>query len=112
MPDTLMARHVIGLNHCAIGIENVGGTTDKPLTEKQLQANIELIKYLDDTYQFEYMIGHYEYTRFEGHPLWKEVDDGYRTVKTDPGEGFMRSLREALQSRGFRDLPGESDENM
>ena len=44
MPDTIMARHVIGLNHCAIGIENVGGTPDKPLTEAQLKANIQLIK--------------------------------------------------------------------
>ena len=25
MPETTMARHVIGLNHCAIGVENVGG---------------------------------------------------------------------------------------
>ena len=24
MPETTMARHVIGLNHCAIGVENVG----------------------------------------------------------------------------------------
>ena len=106
MPDTLMARHVIGLNYCAIGIENVGGTSDKPLTDVQLKANIDLIKHLDDIYQLDYLIGHYEYTRFEGHPLWKEVDDGYRTIKTDPGEGFMKSLREALHSLGFKQIPG------
>ncbi len=105
MPDTLMARHVIGLNHCAIGIENVGGTGDTPLTDEQLESNIRLIKKLDDIYELEYMIGHYEYTRFEDHPLWKEIDEGYRTVKTDPGEKFMISLRQALQDRGFKDLP-------
>lgn len=38
MPENWMARHVIGLNHCAIGIENVGGTEDLPLTEAQLKA--------------------------------------------------------------------------
>ena len=32
MPERYMARHVIGLNHCAIGIENVGGTDETPLT--------------------------------------------------------------------------------
>ena len=34
MPETTMARHVIGLNHCALGIENVGGTEKTPLTRK------------------------------------------------------------------------------
>ena len=45
-----MARHVIGLNHCAIGIENVGGTIDTPLTKKQLKANIKLVNYLKQQY--------------------------------------------------------------
>ena len=40
LPETTMARHVIGLNHCAIGIENVGGTPDMPLTKKQLKSNL------------------------------------------------------------------------
>lgn len=40
LPETTMARHVIGLNHCAIGIENVGGTDDLPLTKAQLKSNI------------------------------------------------------------------------
>ena len=31
MPETRLARHVIGLNWCAIGIENVGGP-ESPLT--------------------------------------------------------------------------------
>ena len=30
MPENHMARHVIGLNHCAIGVENVGGTPELP----------------------------------------------------------------------------------
>ena len=35
MPETTMARHVIGLNHCAIGIENVGPGADGKLTSAQ-----------------------------------------------------------------------------
>jgi len=50
LPETYMARHVIGLNYCAIGIENVGGLEDKPLTKAQLKADIRLIRYLKKKY--------------------------------------------------------------
>lgn len=105
MPETTMARHVIGLNHTAIGVENVGGTEEKPLTEAQLQSNIALVNYLADTYDIEYLIGHYEYTNFEDHPLWLEKDDGYRTKKTDPGEDFMRKVRQATEKLDFKSVP-------
>lgn len=97
MPDTLMARHVIGLNHCSIGIENVGGTEDTPLTAAQLRSNVRLIRYLIRKYEIEFLIGHYEYTRFERHPLWMESDSGYRTEKVDPGEEFMKEIRKRVQ---------------
>lgn len=96
MPDTLMARHVIGLNHCAIGIENVGGTPETPLTRDQLQTNIQLIRELQKKYPIRYVIGHYEYTAFEGHELWKERDSAYRTEKNDPGSAFMAAIRSKL----------------
>ena len=35
IPDTLLARHVIGLNYCAIGVENIGSEKE-PLTEEQI----------------------------------------------------------------------------
>lgn len=105
MPETTMARHVIGLNHCAIGIENVGGTEELPLTDKQLKSNIWLVRYLATKYDIDYVIGHYEYTYFEGHPLWLEKDDGYRTVKTDPGEDFMLRIRKATKDVQFKPLP-------
>ncbi|MGB5556250.1 MAG: peptidoglycan recognition family protein [Flavobacteriaceae bacterium] len=105
MPDTLMARHAIGLNHCAIGVENVGGTEDLPLTPAQLKSNIWLVRYLAEKYDIEYVIGHHEYTLFEGHPLWLEKDEGYRTVKTDPGPEFMQKVREATQDLNFKPLP-------
>ncbi|QLG46904.1 N-acetylmuramoyl-L-alanine amidase [Costertonia aggregata] len=105
MPETVMARHVIGLNHCAIGVENVGGTKEFPLTEAQLQSNIKLVNYLTKKYDIEYLIGHYEYTLFENHRLWLEKDAGYRTKKTDPGEGFMANVREASKHLNFKPLP-------
>ena len=105
MPETTMARHVIGLNHCAIGVENVGGTENTPLTKKQLKANIWLVEYLASKYDIDYVIGHHEYTQFEGHPLWLEVDDGYRTEKTDPGPDFMNKVRKATQKFNFKPIP-------
>lgn len=97
LPDTLMARHVIGLNHCAIGIENVGGTPETPLTDAQLKSNVLLIQRLLKQYAIDHVIGHYEYMQFEDHPLWKEIDNGYRTEKVDPGEAFMQRLRNRIQ---------------
>ncbi|SNY99895.1 peptidoglycan recognition family protein [Flagellimonas pacifica] len=107
MPENYMGRHVIGLNHCAIGVENVGGTDESPLTKKQLKANIWLVKYLAEKYQIDYLIGHYEYTNFEGHPLWLEVDDGYRTKKTDPGTDFMKKVRKATKRFNFKPVPSK-----
>ena len=84
MPETTMARHVIGLNHCAIGIENVGPGADGKLTLAQLESNVILINYLQKKYPIKFVIGHYEYQNFVGHPLWLEKDAGYRTEKIDP----------------------------
>lgn len=106
MPETTMARHVIGLNHCAIGIENVGGTTNRPLTKKQLKSNIKLVKYLKEKYGgIDYLIGHFEYTLFEDHALWLEKDDNYRTEKTDPGKEFIKNLRKSTTSLNWEPLP-------
>jgi N-acetylmuramoyl-L-alanine amidase len=105
LPDTLMARHVIGLNHIAIGIENVGGTDATPLTEEQFAANAWLIRELTAKYNIQYLIGHYEYPRFENHPLWREKDPGYRTKKVDPGSDFMESLRNEFSDLTFQPVP-------
>ena len=105
MPETIMGRHVIGLNHCAIGVENVGGTKDTPLTKAQLKSNIWLVKYLAKKYNIEYVIGHHEYTLFENHELWLEKDEDYRTKKTDPGDEFMAKVRKATNNFEFKLLP-------
>lgn len=100
MPETFMARHVIGLNYSSIGIENVGGKDfEDNLTPAQLQANIDLIKYLRKKYPIKYTIGHYEYTNYEDDALWLEIDSKYRTTKHDPSPRFMKELREALKAK-------------
>ena len=109
MPETIMGRHVIGLNHCAIGVENVGGTKDTPLTKAQLKSNIWLVKYLAKKYNIEYVIGHHEYTLFENHELWLEKDEDYRTKKTDPGDAFMAKVRKATNNFEFKPLPVKTD---
>ena len=104
--ETTFGRHVIGLNYCAFGIENVGDAKDNPLTEAQLRANVALIKYLKNKYQdIEYLIGHQEYNLFRGHELWKETDPGYRTEKSDPGIAFMKQIREKVKSLKLKGPP-------
>jgi len=95
LPDTAFARHVIGLNYCAIGVENIG-SDNSPLTKAQLKANEQLIRHLKKKYPIYYVIGHYEYTLFRGHPLWKETDSTYETKKTDPGRRFMKRIRKRI----------------
>ena len=104
LPDTTFARHTIGLNYLAIGVENVG-SDDMPLTKKQLQANEALIRYLKRKYPIEYVIGHHEYQNFQGTELWKEADPNYRTVKTDPGDKFMNQLRKNLADLNLKPVP-------
>lgn len=106
MPDNLMARHIIGLNHLAIGIENVGGTAETPLTQAQLKSNVFLVKYLSKKHPVEYVIGHYEYLLFQDHPYWLEKDKSYRTKKVDPGLKFMEDLRRETKSLNLKPLPG------
>lgn len=104
MPDNYFARHVIGLNYCAIGIENVG-SSDFPLTNAQLKANIALVKYLYKKYNIEYLIGHYEYTKFKDTLLWKETNPKYQTGKSDPGADFMLKVRNNLKDLPLKATP-------
>ncbi|MEQ7802454.1 peptidoglycan recognition family protein [Pedobacter sp. ASV1-7] len=104
LPDTVFARHVIGLNYCAIGVENIGSDKN-PLTPAQLAANEQLIRYLKSKYPIEYVIGHYEYTLFKNTSLWKEADPAYSTHKTDPGVDFMKKLREQIKDLNIKGAP-------
>jgi beta-N-acetylhexosaminidase len=107
MPETWMARHVIGLNYSSIGVENVGGggSIDN-MTDEQIAANIQLVRHLAQKYPtIQYLIGHSEYRRFEGHPLWLELDEDYRTEKVDPGDRFMTAVRDGIADIGLQGPP-------
>jgi N-acetylmuramoyl-L-alanine amidase len=107
LPDTTFARHVIGLNYCAIGIENVGSNT-YPLTQAQLFANEKLVRYLAKKYPIQYLIGHYEHTLFKNTSLWRETNPYYRSDKSDPGKTFMKSIREELQDLNLKGPPSKT----
>lgn len=94
MPETWMARHVIGLNHYAIGIENIGGAEGKDdLTDAQAKANAFLVCYLKERHPgIKYVIGHNEYLNFKNTPLWLERDPSYQTDKNDPGPFFVNRV--------------------
>lgn len=104
LPDTAFARHVIGLNYCAIGVENVGSDKE-PLTKAQLKANEALVRYLARRYNIEYLIGHYEYKSFVNHPLWREADPDYLTEKIDPGVSFMKRIRKRVKDLNLKGAP-------
>ena len=99
MPETWMARHVIGLNHYAIGIENIGGIGGKDdLTEAQAKANAFLVCYLKKKYPaIQYLIGHNNYLYFKKTSLWLERDRHYQTDKTDPGPVFVNKVKKLVE---------------
>lgn len=104
-PDEVVLRHVIGLNHLAIGIENVGGGSRWPLTPAQVQANAALVRWLAARHPLTHLIGHHEAQRLQGHPYFEERDPGYRTSKADPGDDFMAAVRAALVDLALQGPP-------
>jgi N-acetylmuramoyl-L-alanine amidase len=105
MPETWMARHCIGLNHVAIGIENVGDGQKFPLTQAQVKADAALVRYLKGKYPIQYLIGHMEYRRMEGTPLFLEQDPKYRNHKPDPGNIFMEKVRKLVNDLKLQPAP-------
>lgn len=106
MPETHMARHCVGLNHVAIGVENVGEPKAHPLTDAQVEADARLVRYLKAKYpQITHLIGHHEYLAMEGHPYFVERDPKYRTRKADPGPAFMARVREKVADLGLEGPP-------
>jgi N-acetyl-anhydromuramyl-L-alanine amidase AmpD len=98
MPETWMARHVIGLNHYAIGIENVGGVDGQDdLTQAQAEANAFLVCHLMKKYsKINQIIGHNEYLKYKASKLWLEKDPDYFKVKTDPGPNFVNKVKQLV----------------
>ena len=103
MPDHIMARHVIGLNHYAIGIENIGGVDSKnDLTQAQAEANAWLVCHLKQKYpEIKYVIGHQDYLKFKHSKLWLERDPNYQTDKFDPSPEFVAKVKRLTKSQGL-----------
>jgi len=108
MPETWMARHCIGLNHIAIGVENVGDGERFPLTPAQVKADAALVRYLAAKYPITHLIGHMEYRRMEGTPFFLELDRNYRNNKPDPGADFMRKVRALVEDLKLQGPPGKT----
>jgi N-acetylmuramoyl-L-alanine amidase len=84
-PDDRVLRHCIGLN----------------LTEAQVVANVALVRGLASRHPIEVLLGHLEYRRMEGSPLFEERDPAYRTAKPDPGAEFMARVRAGVADLGL-----------
>jgi N-acetylmuramoyl-L-alanine amidase len=109
-----VARHTIGLNHLAIGVENVGDGKQYRLTQAQIDANIALMRYLKASFpDITHLIGHHEYRAFEhaGHDYFQEHDTKRRTRKVDPGEDFMAAVRAGVADIGLLGPPEEPAES-
>jgi len=105
MPETRMARHCIGLNHIAIGIENVGDENKWPLTDAQVEADARLVRYLAAKFPITHLVGHSEAARLEGKIYFRERDPKYRNVKPDPGARFMKLVRARLTDLKLKGPP-------
>ena len=102
LPDDVMARHAIGLNHAAIGVENVGGGDRWPLTEAQVTANVQLVRALVAKHPgITHLYGHHEVAALRGEPLYLELDPDYTNQKADPGPAFMASVRAGVAGLGL-----------
>ena len=104
MPTDRIGAHVVGLNHVAIGIENVGDRRRWPLTQAQVTANIALVRFLAQKHDLTRLIGHYQFKRFHGHPMWKGPE-GHHIGRADPGEEFMAKVWSGVQDLGLRGAP-------
>ena len=95
-PETRFARHCIGLNHIAIGIENVGDEAKYPLTDAQVAADAALVRDLARRFPITHLLGHYEVMKFRSHPYYVERDPAYKNDKPDPGARFMARVRASV----------------
>jgi N-acetylmuramoyl-L-alanine amidase len=103
-PETRFARHCIGLNHIAIGIENVGDGKQYPLTDAQVAADAALVRELAGRFKITHLLGHHEVMKFREHPYFVELDPTYKNDKGDPGAAFMARVRERVAELGLAGL--------
>ena len=98
--------HCIGLNHIAIGIENVGDEDKVPLTDAQVTANAALIRELAARFPITHLLGHHEVMKFRDNAYYLERERGYQNAKGDPGARFMARVREQVADLKLSGLTG------
>jgi len=103
-PPTRFARHCIGMNHIAIGIENAGDEAKFPLTEAQVAADAALVRDLARRFRITHLLGHHEVMKVRDHPYYVERDATYQNDKPDPGPRFMALVRARVADLGLQGL--------
>ncbi|HEV2062482.1 MAG TPA: peptidoglycan recognition family protein, partial [Solirubrobacteraceae bacterium] len=97
----LMCRHVVGLNHVAIGIEHVGRSDAQVMgNRRQLDASLRLTRWLQDRYDIpnRHVIGHAESL---SSPFHRERVNAWRGLThADFARPAMRRYRRMLASNG------------
>lgn len=98
--DDRFGRHTIGLNHSAIGVENVG-TKRSGFTAAQIESNVRLVQYLAMRYPLRYLIGHREVYQMARTPYYLEAVPKYCSNKNDPTWRALRLIRKRAQPLGL-----------
>lgn len=102
VPLPRVARHAVGYNRVAIGIELQAATNGR-ITGAQLEAAAGLVRALEASFPtIRYVFGHDEYDDASApwYALMEEREAGYRPwPKTDPGRAAMVRLRALLAGR-------------
>ncbi len=100
MPDNYMGRHAMGVNHVAIGVENVGMNEIGP-TREQVDANIRLVQYLMKKYNISpkdiYSHAGTGLLKEKNSPYFVEKDENYFMQK-NCGEKVIKEVRKRLGS--------------
>lgn len=101
VPDKIRCRHVVGLNHVALGIEHVGFSDGDVLRNKrELKASLRLTQFLRcrEGLGIKQVIGHNESLRS---PYYRELDPNFRgRTHGDFPTKAMRVYRKALRKLG------------
>lgn len=101
VPPSIRCRHVVGLNHVAIGIEHVGFSDQDVLgREAQLKGSLRLTQWLRCRYgiSVKHVIGHAESL---SSPFYKELDPDFRgRTHSDFRRASMQVYRRELRKLG------------
>jgi len=102
MPENYMARHAMGVNHLAIGVENVGMNHTGP-TREQIDSDVKLVRYLMSKYNIpaKDVYSHAEVAelRDKKSPFFVEQEKDYFMPKYC-GEKVITEVRKRLGQAG------------